>query len=382
MSAAPSIVAQDPALVPPQAHLTPNKLIQKRQALPGQDPHLSRPRKSQLNADPMSLDDIMAGSDEDHASLSETPKPKRVSSPSRPGKTSVSAGTRELMAFLAEGPPHVGPAPTSQRSVENGRSKGSGRLQRMISKLSLGNGDRSKNSSDELSRSKSTSTRHTPAKSSPSSVSSLANRPIPPRLLRPGSPNSPSRDASQETSYSSIRSRSGSLPQTKSKSAELRESPPPLPRETSPTGQQVVPTLNGQVDVNQVINGPEEVASAPTTLSHDTYTVDKAASDSVYPNKDFPIPHTLTAQAGSQANKPSLDCNINQHHISGDDAKKLRDLLSHATTADECRLLVDMFLVKSGIPSVSPPTPVTPRAEVIPVDEIENSIVEVLLDDL
>ena len=379
MSADPSILAQGPALAPPQANLTPNNLIQKRRALPGQDLHLARPRKSQPNEESMGLDDIMAGSDED-VSLFGTPKSKRIRTLSRPGQPSVSAGTRELMDFLAEGPPQAVPAPTSQRSVENGRSKGSGRLQRMISKLSLGNGDRSKSASDELSKSKSTSTRQ--IKPSPSTVSLLANRPIPPRFLPSGSPDSPSRDASQEAIYSSLRSCSGSLSQTKPKSAETqsRESPPPLPRdcaETSPTSQQAASVSNGHV--NQVENGSEEVVSAPTALPHAAYTVDKVASDSLPPSEDLPTQSRNPTQVGSQESQPTLECNTNLPHISGDDAKKLRGLLSHATTADECRLLLDMFLVKSGISSVSPPTPVMPRAEVIPVDAIENSIVELLL---
>ena len=383
MSVDPSILAQDPALATSQARLTPNKLIQKHRVHPGQDPRLARPRKSQSNVESMDLDDIMAGSDEDHVSLS-TPKSKRVSTPSRTGKPSVSAGTRELMDFLAAGPPHTGLAPTSQGSVENGKSKGSGRLQRMISKLSLGNGDRSKSASDELSRSKSTSTRSTPpAKSSPGSVSPLANRPIPPRLPRPSSPDSPSGDASPETSHSSTRSHSESLSQTKPKLAEtqLTEFPLPLPRETFPTSRQAGPVLNGQVRNDR----EEEVVSSPTALSRATYTADKAVSESLPPGEDFPIPHAqacITAQADNQACKPTSGCNINDPHISGDDARKLHGLLSHATTADECRLLLDMFLVKSGISSASPPTPVVPRAEVIPVDAIERSIVELLLDDL
>jgi len=388
MYATPSILAPDPALAPPQVPLTPSKLIQKHRAPPGQDLHLARPQKTQPNVESTGLDDIMAGSDEDRVSLPETPKSKRVTSPPRPGQPSVSASTRDLMDFLAEGPPHAGPGPTSQGSAENGRLKGPGRLQRMISKLSLGNGDRSKSASDELSRSNSvhTSTRQTlSSKSSPSSVSSLANRPIPPRILPPSSPDSPSRDAFQETSYSGTRSRSGSLSQTKAKSVETQwtEPPPPVPRdyaETSPTSQQVAPVLNGHV--NQVRNGPMEVVSAPIALSR---AIDKTASNSLPPSEDFPIPHAqscITEQAGSQSCQPNPKCNINQPYISGDDAKKLRGLLSHATTADECRLLFDMFLVKSGISSVSPPAPVIPRAEVIPIDAIENSIVELLLDDL
>lgn len=46
-----------------------------------------------------------------------------------------------------------------------------------------------------------------------------------------------------------------------------------------------------------------------------------------------------------------------------DDAQGLRKLLSSASSADECRLLVDMFLVRSGYPVLTGPFEETVASE-------------------
>jgi hypothetical protein len=71
-----------------------------------------------------------------------------------------------------------------------------------------------------------------------------------------------------------------------------------------------------------------------------------------------------------------------------DNAREMHRLLSHATNADECRLIVDMFFVKSGLqlesvnhdtPYPSPPLePTVPLPDVADID-LENSLVELFL---
>lgn len=78
--------------------------------------------------------------------------------------------------------------------------------------------------------------------------------------------------------------------------------------------------------------------------------------------------------------------------FTADQAQDLRRLLSVATTADECRLLVDMFLIKSGFPlppaSEQTPTP-APSPEIEQAaskieafnSDIERSLVSLLLGE-
>src|SRR6266571_4412449 len=59
-------------------------------------------------------------------------------------------------------------------------------------------------------------------------------------------------------------------------------------------------------------------------------------------------------------------------------ALDMRRLMSQATTADECRLLVDTFLTRAGI---VPPPPVSPVADSIPPDAepLERTLVNYFL---
>jgi hypothetical protein len=71
--------------------------------------------------------------------------------------------------------------------------------------------------------------------------------------------------------------------------------------------------------------------------------------------------------------------------LSAADAQSLRQLMSTATTADECRVLVDMFLARVGFPvdrstNVDPyPSPIssTDQSDI----DLESSVIETLLGD-
>ncbi|KAI0686484.1 hypothetical protein BC835DRAFT_1420321 [Cytidiella melzeri] len=118
---------------PPSAIATP----QRQNPDPSmQNGRPQRTRKVGRRRESMDLDDIMGGADDDASFRSppRTPGAKRD-----PSKTHISKTARDLIDFLDEGPPAELEPPNvnaSMISLDSSRSK-SGRLQRMISKLSL-----------------------------------------------------------------------------------------------------------------------------------------------------------------------------------------------------------------------------------------------------
>ncbi|EEB93525.1 hypothetical protein MPER_07801 [Moniliophthora perniciosa FA553] len=125
----------------------------------GGDPFPQKTRKIQHNRESLDLDDVMAGSDEDKMAVA-------VPKPSTPNKRpivkpagGVSSSTRELMDFLNEGPPEMPGRPLGRPGREfpefmdngsidiglndqTGSKSKAGRLQRMMSKLSIGGPER------------------------------------------------------------------------------------------------------------------------------------------------------------------------------------------------------------------------------------------------
>lgn len=166
------------------------------------DPYPTKTRRVQGKRESMDLDDIMNGSDEEAPPAA----PGKPTSTPRKSTYAVSKSTREMMDFLeqgppaSQGPPHVtkdsrdlvdflkqGPGddgtPMPPMSPDK---KGSGRLQRMISKLSM-NPERGARAEDSSSRGQANSS--TQQNDSPRvQTTSLANRPVPPRFPRSVSP--------------------------------------------------------------------------------------------------------------------------------------------------------------------------------------------------
>ncbi|KAJ7118555.1 hypothetical protein C8R43DRAFT_843309, partial [Mycena crocata] len=133
----------------------------------------AKTRRIQKNRESLDLDAVMAGSDDEDDEPAPAPAPRTA--PRTPSKTpstpkhavssphAVRPETRDLMNFLNEGPPDVPKMSQSGRemmdflaqgppdngtissggvsTIENGK-KGSGRLQRMISKLAMGTSEK------------------------------------------------------------------------------------------------------------------------------------------------------------------------------------------------------------------------------------------------
>lgn len=371
---------------------------------PGQDP-IPRTRTVQQNRESIDLDDIMGESDDE--SIAAPPPPTKqmhvATSPIR-SRHAVSASTRDLMDFLDRGPPDTGDSfSEGLRAGDSVKSKGSKRLQKMISKLSLGGGDKSRGSSDDLLRAKTQGSSRTllEPKTSTSNLPPLANRPIPPRPP-PVSPLSPSPDSFDESSPSP-HSHSASVGQRKQDLAEAipSELSPAPPTASSYRDRGEHPLSARQPFVTRNINGHDKPVTLEeplkrTTLPTVNTAVNGVASAVHSPGDVSPIALPRLSSASSskpvtptklQARKPP-PVYLPTPHLGYDDVRNIHRLLSRATSADECRLIFDMFIAKSGIKletsdhgesqSLHPPS-VTTMHTTSADAPLESSLVEFLL---
>lgn len=353
-----------------------------------------RTRIIQRNRDSMDLDDVMNGSDDDeedvpvpvHRQPRSPPTPKRVNPPH-----AVSASTRDLMDFLAEGPPEPpaskhgngdfdGPLDSGPETPKP-KSAGGGRLQRMISKLNLGNGEKPKGTEGPRTQSTKQPTPIYPttdSKFQSGTLSSLANRPIPPRPPRPISPHSsPSQDSSDENK--SVRSavrrpyQDGSFSREPAP-AERQATERPIP--ASPLAR-VLPTTDSQ---EQILH-----RAAPTHVNGNR----NAKNDRVVPvqaaSTDV-LPIVPVRTISSPLRKPAPVESTSTPSIPVNDIRDMQRLLSNATTADECRLILDMFMARNGIPrdpkvqsAPTSPSVVKPISYTGVESLLESSLVELFL---
>jgi hypothetical protein len=366
-------------------------------------------RTVQRSRESIDLDDVMGVSDDENVA---PPPPqvkqvKVVTSPGRPRPHAVSASTKELMDFLAEGPPDTGSRDVSDlfsegsQTGEPGKSKGSRRLQKMISKLSIGGGDKSRGSNDELSRTKTpqNSARfHLDPKSSTTHLPPLANRPIPPRPPPPISPPSPSLDSFEEESNIGSRSRSASVGQKKQDMAETQRSErsPPLP---SPPLPSPPPSHSERSELPLSSRQPSTSVRHSKHASEESLKLSTSLSMSAVVNGNISVIHSPVD--GSQIRSSGLSsasptkihvrkstpvyyASPTNPYLSYGDVQDMHHLLSSAASADECRLILDMFLAKSGI-KVEPPDPSGSRSSAAAMQvtsaeaSLEHSLVELLL---
>ncbi|KAG2156364.1 hypothetical protein DEU56DRAFT_766737 [Suillus clintonianus] len=386
-------------------NLTPSKVHQKRtKPVPqGLDVSQSRPPRTHTIArhrESLDLDDVMGGSD------NEEELEKLKSTPCYNPHKGISASARELIEFLAEGPPE--PPATSPTNANSGSlltPKKTGRLQRMISKITLNGNEkvRSDNESGKSSpRRADAPTTLLPNKSS-TNLSSLANRPVPPRYPTdlPSATSSESR-SSVDNVLSDHRARKQSF--------SRKPVPPFGPKTSSP--DTLVPTLApdmGIEDVGSLVPPVPASFTVPITskrvFEHDSISKRgsgetssstvarveapaRSSSESKAPTVQGPersssrvvLSHLAKrpAQLPPTTSSPSIPPTVIDH------ARDMRRTLSHATSATECRLLIDIFLTRAGLVADSPelqalvPAPLTPESAA-KESQMENAIVELLL---
>lgn len=359
-----------------------------------------RTRAKGRRRESMDLDDILNGSDDDLDDSSMLPNRspfKPPAAPKTPAHTpqKISQGTRDMMDFLAEGPPETpslsragrelvdflaeGPPNYDSSIVSLDKTGGSGnRLQKMMSKLSLGYNEKAKGGSD-LPR---TIYSRGESKGSNNTLSSLANKPIPPRP--PRAPNAPSafpacdmpdenKAIPQRTAYHDSPSRdpSSSLERLVQEPSKIIVPPIPYPlssvqpKTAEKSSFSVRPPPSTVVQTNGITNGNVSRATPPPRSSsqHALRPPIKATS---------PPPATVVVQPPPTIAEP--------------DIRDMHRLLTNATTADECRLIFGMFMARNGI-SVEPKQAKQESSSQVPIRSthtgseayLESSLVEALL---
>ncbi len=387
----------------------------------------------------MDLDEVMGGDDDDDdMGPLVSPTAPRPSQPSTPRQPHVSKSAQDLIAFLDAGPPDE---PTYSPSIngsvlsfESSKTR-SGRLQRMMSRLTLGGSRESLNGSiaEEPPKTPRTLSRKN-SKIHPSSP--------PPPSFRPGSLNSkrsipnvadatypnvivatpPPRPQALQTAAHILvaSSNSGSSAQNSTEDFTISSQPSSLSRRG--TARKAVPPLNDSVTSpstsvaadsiaeGRVVNGhrnarptDESIESTPATSPISSPVARKPAVLNGHPVKLDTSESSLRPRA-INVGPPTSNVDRRSAHakaesgyasrsasrspitpsepppppappaptVSTAEAEDLRRLLNVATSAEECRLLVDMFLVKNGIPLKDPvpvPVPVEATTSKSPLEE-------------
>lgn len=443
-----------------------------------------RTRKAGRNRESLDLDEVMGFGEEGTETIPQTPSSRRD-----PSKPYISKAARDLIDFLDEGPPVELQPPNrnaSMISLESHKSRSGGRLQRMMSKLTLGG------SSDKLNGRLGVATEGRGYRSPTSSIASspppyylspptngfrgptviVATPPPPPASLPLTMSHSPfmtpesveiftqkvttpshrtsitrkpvpawdeARDslsvhspAGQPNEQPSSRRHSPNRKSSSSKRASPLDAFPPVPT---------------TVNVNGVVHDSDsDIVRTASLASSKRYT--PIRSD--YPSPSSPHPSSTAPPSPSPSSKrqsmrhvsaalvtdlsgpaclacdtfeapqqswpptplsthrevPILDAaapiNARVNHCSpirstsekgvtaeppaepvftAEQAQDLRRLLSVATTADECRLLVDMLLIKSGFP-LPPAKDEAPASALSPEVEEAATKIEVFNNDL
>ncbi|KAG7447582.1 uncharacterized protein BT62DRAFT_947663 [Guyanagaster necrorhizus] len=350
----------------------------RRGGLKGSDasPFPPKTRTVQRNRESLDLDDVMAGSDDDDYDEAVKEPSKRLplsvlTTPKRVAK--VSSNTRELMDFLDAGPPSTGPpstvpkvsraakdmmdflnegppeyimGSTSVSSTDIEKPK-SGRLQRMMSKLSMG-GEKSRGTqgNDDFGRSirRQPSTPIIHSKPSHPNLPALANRPIPPRpppISPPASPHDHYDDFSvtrpkmplvASTVIPKVEVEAPSVP-TKTDTQEVVLSQPPVIGHSVKKGEDAVVASKAN---HSPASGTEK---SPSSSMH--------SSEKSSPIKPTENPSSRASNIIRKAPPPIVPDAPPQTVVN--DMQDMHRLMSRATTVDECRVILELFLAKSGV---------------------------------
>ncbi|KDQ64137.1 hypothetical protein JAAARDRAFT_27755 [Jaapia argillacea MUCL 33604] len=375
----------------------------------------TRTRKVGRNRESLDLDDIMGGSDDDDDLPLASSKPPLT--PKTPkagnGQPALSARTRELIDFLSEGPPEmpppVIPSGPSMVSLGTTKSRQSG-LRRMMSKLTnLGGNDHLhvKASSDSLVASSSPRRNTTNSSLHQSSVSSrngaaavivMTRPPRPPPVQPISPPSSPSPSPAEDIVSPLSRSPPPSFSKKTVPAWERLDNEATSPSFTSPPRNSGSPVPGPSIlkvsttPTSRRTPSPAHSSDEQTPRSKPIHSTTSVHSSSAKerpshvrrePSPLRTVPSAKTADEPSEVNKSDAALKAN---VAGE-LKELQKVLANATTADECRLLVDMFIARSGLATEAAqtenpyPSPSPSLHLPLPSEDLgmETSLVELLL---
>ena len=363
----------------------------------------NRTRKVQRDVSDMDLDDIMNGSDEEKA------ESRTLSSFKTPRPAKISKSARDLIDFLDEGPPvDLTPPPPPPQSQVASSPKSTGRFRRIVSKLTgSSSNERLREDAAKLRKpgphgsvlnvtNGITNHPQSPVKRVPTVV--IATPPprlqsIPQQVTPPDSPPTVNQDSLRPVQRrTSVRKKVPPVDPNLEASG-LSPTSPSTPRVASNEYSRTLVLTNGNGQLNRVDEvhkpvsppssspePPEPRARADTIASNEKIAFQrptptppaKITVETVVPT---PVSLPVTIRPPSSQH---IESSLNAVH-----AQNLRQLMSTATTADECRVLVDMFLARVGLPidrstNVDPyPSPISSTD---PSDvDLESSVIETLL---
>ncbi|KZW04378.1 hypothetical protein EXIGLDRAFT_24124 [Exidia glandulosa HHB12029] len=267
------------------------------------------------------------------------------------GNGGSSAATRELIDFLSEGPPEI-VSPTDSIKPKSGS-----RLRTMVSRLARGSTERLKDAP---------ASKPLPAPVRPSASASLNavksrstyTPPAAPYYPRPSSPHSNSSSSNNDLDN----------PEAVSTHRKTGQTVQWEPARAPPTSTPTTPSSPAPVRASS-----HREATIIKGLPSPTPEVDKPESNghARSPPKPSPSHPTPPKVVTSNMSVPKLQ------------ASDLRDSVLKATSPQECRLLVDMFLARcgyelpGGILEAVTAAPMTEEA----AEEHENSMVDILLGE-
>jgi hypothetical protein len=330
--------------------------IQRRKAPPQElDINSSRPPRTRTIArhrESLDLDDVMGVSDDEEMPGLKPPAPKQ-----HDRQRGLSASAKELIEFLAEGPPE---SPSSENSLSPTREK-SGRLRKMISRITLTSANESTKSPRKLTLGSKDST-----SKSMTNLSPLANKPVPPRYHTSGPPSSTSSE--RGSGDREVRQRAQSLARKPAPAWNVKPGEPGAPVPSIPSltlGMEGVPLTTdspdavvskqaSESDISQAVVKPSPPPTTSMCVDHPTPTptptppvVQPVSTPSLLPVVLERVSPKATSVVGPKPPPapptPSLPSSAFER------AHDMRRMLAHATTADECRLLVDMFLTATKL---------------------------------
>ncbi|KAF8592575.1 hypothetical protein K439DRAFT_20493 [Ramaria rubella] len=405
--------------IPQSKHAMPVTIIDSSTGIPKRTRH-----QTSRNRESIDLDDIMDGSEED------IPVIKKNHLTPKSAQTTMS-GTRELMDFLSEGPPDPPSLVTSSSTsaLSESRVVKQGRFRTIVSRLTGGSsterlslraGDEFQPHMDPMHRTAtlgangnyvSTRAQQTPLHSKRSVPNvTVAARPTPPPVFVPSVDNTASTSDTRTRQPSLNRkavpawnpSMEGSEPPisprlapTENDSTVTGKSPgrPPVPAATQPSSERnaepvspvrkrvprdIEPTkpTNGKSIENGIQYSP--VSTQPSALPVNGHAQVDQEPVNVLPR----VPPKSDRRPG-----PSTPRGLVLSIPSDEHVRDFRRLLARATSAEECRVLVDLFLAKCGAfpkdeahvhgPITPPVSPIRTEME----DQDEKNLIEVLLGD-
>lgn len=361
------------------------------------DDRPARTRKPQRNIENMDIDDILNGSEDEDAQKPSPGPPSSYKGPTKatgPANGKISQSAQELVDFLAEGPPPE-PSFPGRASPQNIPKQKSGRLGRMMSKLTGAPSNerlreevlsKKTNSVSSLSSNQRSNGYGQPSSFAQSSIPAVGSNPgfiiaTPPRPPRPiesivpvsppATPGSPTRESfaipesrSLTSAPKVVASRKTASPFEASRGDPMRLAPPSRQSSRGSPFSQSKESLHSVSSTGHAINGRVNGSG----LKRDNSLSEQSQTDNDVPAND---------------NKLEDEVPIAAPLLTIARVDELRRLLSNATSADECRVLTDMFLARVGFPvkRIGEESPYPVPTPDLTNSKQEDAMVEILLGD-